>query len=139
MSFGNRSIIALAVLALVAGFLFPVPSAAGGKEVPPEPIKTIQPEYPKECLKAGYAGKLVLKVLVDEKGGVKEAKVTMMNMYIIEKEESDEESDGTYDNLNKAFEKAALLAIYQWEFKPGTRDGKPVEMELNIPVEFKLE
>jgi beta-lactamase regulating signal transducer with metallopeptidase domain len=139
MSYTGRVIIALAVLILVAGFLVPVPSVAGGEEVSPEVIKTVQPEYPKECLKAGYACNLLLHVVVDEKGAVKEAKVTTIEMYTGEKKEMKENPDEATMELSKKFQKASLAAIYQWEFKPGTRDGKPVEMELKIPVEFKLE
>lgn len=139
MTFGSRSIIALAVLVLVAGFLFPVPSAAVGEEVMPEVIKTVQPEYPKECLKAGYTGKIVLKVLVDEKGVVKEAKVVTPETSGTKSEKSAEQGREGNEALQTSLEKSALLAIYQWEFKPGTRDGKPVEMELKIPVNFRLE
>ncbi len=139
MSYKSRVIIAFAVLVLVAGFLIPALSAAESEEVPPEAIKTVQPEYPKECLKAGYGGKLVLNVLVDEKGAVKEAKVTTIEMYTEDKKETGKDADEVVTELGKKFQKAALHAVYQWEFKPGTKDGKPVEMKVKIPVVFKME
>lgn len=36
------------------------------------------------------------------------------------------------------FEEAAENALYQVKFKPGERNGKPVNMFVTIPVEFKL-
>lgn len=139
MSLRSRSIIALAVVVLVAGFLIPESSAAESEEVMPLVLKSVDPEYPKECLKAGYAGRLMMLVAVDEKGAVKEAKVTTIEIYTDEKTASGEDADEAAVELGKHFQKSALKAIKQWEFKPGTRDGKPVEMEVKVPVEFKLQ
>ena len=38
----------------------------------------------------------------------------------------------------KEFEPAALHAVREWEFKPATRDGKPIEVFLNAVVRFRV-
>ncbi len=139
MTFASRSIIALAVFALVAGFLFPMPSAAEGENIPPKLIKSVEPEYPKECLKAGYESKIILAVLIDKDGSVKKAKVVDPATFDTEDKKSEEKAKADNAELHKALEKSALLAAYQWKFEPATKDGKPVEMEVKVPIEFKLD
>ncbi len=139
MTFASRSIIAIAVFALVAGFLFPMPSAAEGENIPPKLIKSVEPEYPKECLKAGYESKIILAVLIDKDGSVKKAKVVDPATFDTEDKKSEEKAKPDNAELHKALEKAALLAAYQWKFEPATKDGKPVEMEVKVPIAFNLD
>ena len=139
MTFASRSIIALAVFALVAGFLFPMPSAAGDEDLPPELLESVQPVYPKECLKAGYESKVILELLVDIDGSVKKARVLALATYDTEDNKEKEKAGTDEEALQKVLEKAALEAAYQWKFKPATKDGKPVEMEVKVPIEFKLQ
>jgi beta-lactamase regulating signal transducer with metallopeptidase domain len=136
MTVGNRVIVTLTVLALAGGFLFPAPSSAGGDEVPPEVIKTVHPDYPKEALKAGVYCRLVLKVLVDEKGDVSKAEVVDLATFSTEDEKAEAAKD---EKLYKVFEKSVLEAVYRWKFNPATRDGKAVEAEVRVPVDFKLD
>ena len=35
-------------------------------------------------------------------------------------------------------DKAAILALRQWEFEPAKAKGKPVEIHITIPVKFLL-
>jgi len=86
----------------------------------PSPIKQVQPEYPEAARKKGVEGKVFLKVLVGEKGDVKDVKLM--------KNES-----GSAD-----LEKAAIAAVKKWEFKPATLKQKPVEVWVVIPIDFKL-
>ena len=55
-------------------------------------------------------------------------------------------SDGTPLNVGLAassghvsLDQAALDAVRQWTFIPATRDGKPVEGWLEVPIVFRLE
>lgn len=37
------------------------------------------------------------------------------------------------------FENAALAAVKQWKFNPGTRNGQPVRFRMRVPVTFPKE
>ncbi len=40
------------------------------------------------------------------------------------------------ESTDARFDRAALDAIEQWRFEPGTRNGKPVTMEMRLPIVF---
>ena len=81
--------------------------------------KNPPPRYPKRARKKGYEGTVILEVLVDENGIVKDLRVF--------------ESSG-YDLLDKS----AIASLRRWQFTPGTEDGDPARMWVRIPVRFKL-
>ena len=39
----------------------------------------------------------------------------------------------------RAFEEAAIAAVRQWRYEPGTRNGEPLLVYFTIVVEFRLE
>jgi periplasmic protein TonB len=54
-------------------------------------------------------------------------------------------ADGTVDedvritrSLDPDLDQAAITAIRQWKFRPGTKDDKPVDVEVNIEMTFKV-
>jgi periplasmic protein TonB len=54
-------------------------------------------------------------------------------------------TDGTVDNnvrvtrsLDPELDEQGIKAVRQWEFKPGTKDGHPVAVEVNIELTFTL-
>ena len=77
------------------------------------------PLYPRIAKKRGYQGQVLLLVTVSKQGTVK--KVTISK------------SSG-----HKVLDKSALKTVKQWHFYPGTKDGKPVEMSVTIPIRFNL-
>ncbi len=77
------------------------------------------PKYPRRARWKGYEGTVVLDVLVDESGTVKDLKVF--------------ESSG-YELLDKS----ALTSVQKWLFTPGTKDGNPIGVWVRIPVRYKL-
>lgn len=81
--------------------------------------KNPPPKYPRRARRKGYEGTVMLEVLVDEKGTVKDLKVF--------------ESSG-YELLDKS----AISSVQKWLFTPGTKDGGPAGMWVRIPVRFKL-
>lgn len=89
-------------------------------EQPAEMIYKAAPEYPEAIKKAGKAGVVWVKCLVNTDGMVKEAMAA--------KSSGIEELD-----------KAALEMAKKCKFKPAMKDGKAVESWVNFPVEFKLE
>jgi len=85
--------------------------------VQPAPVKIIQPPYPDAAKKVGVEGMVFVQVVVGADGKVKSAKVIKA--------------------LNSACDQAALEAAYKAEFKAGTVDGVPTEMQATIPYRFK--
>jgi periplasmic protein TonB len=41
-------------------------------------------------------------------------------------------------SLDEDLDKEAIKAIKQWTFKPGTKDGQPVAVQVNIELSFTL-
>lgn len=79
-----------------------------------------KPNYPLMAKKAGYEGKVNLRVKVLENGFVNEIIIL---------------TSSGYDILDKA----AKEAVYKWKFFPALRDGKPFACWVNVPVRFELE
>lgn len=79
-----------------------------------------QPEYPPSSRRAGEAGTVILEVLVLENGRVGDARV--------------KKSSG-YPRLDEA---AVREVKRSWRLKPGTENGKPVQMWGQFAVTFKL-
>ena len=74
--------------------------------------------YPEQAKKAQITGKVFVKAVIDVEGNVKEASII----------------EGVHELLNKA----AIDAVKKTKFKPGMKDGKPVDVEVTIPISFKL-
>jgi protein TonB len=81
--------------------------------------KNPPPQYPKRARRKGYEGTVILEVLVDEKGTVKDLKVFESSGY-------------------KLLDKSAISSVQKWLFTPGTKDGDAAGMWVRIPVRFKL-
>jgi protein TonB len=54
-------------------------------------------------------------------------------------------SDGSVRNVrvlessgHAVLDRSALKAVQKWRFRPGTRGGKPVTMNVKVPVVFRL-
>jgi TonB family protein len=139
----HQFIMAAVVLLVGAGSFLPLPIHAGdmGKEAVaakagaetesaeeakmdvdqmPVPKTTIQPKYPEKARKAGIQGMVVLKVKVGETGSVESVQV--------------EEGVEGHAELDEA----AVEAVTQWSFQPAQKDGRPVAIEVQIPVKFRL-
>lgn len=115
------------------------PSVAQGPEpvVVPEPAAEIQaeeprvqeaiplydinpaPPYPPLAFRRGYQGTVILEVMVNASGAVAEARLLQSSGYPL-------------------LDQTALTAIRNWAFRPGTRNGRPVEMRVNVPIVFQL-
>lgn len=92
-------------------------------DVMPEPIGGIEAimknvVYPESAKEEGIQGKVIVKLIVDEKGNVSSTEVVQ--------------------RVNKELDKAAITAIKKTKFNPAMKDNKPVKCEIAIPVQFKL-
>jgi len=79
------------------------------------------PEYPEAARKAGAEGRVFLEVTVKADGTVTGVKVR--------------EGIPEHPELDQA----ALESVMQWKFKPATSGGVPVDMDIVIPVEFRMD
>jgi len=125
MAAGRRSMAGLLVTAFLAGGSLIAasepeapPSAKGRNRIPPAATRTVSPVHPPELMKRLVTGEALVSCLVGETGAVIEAKVESAT--------------------HPEFGEAAVAAARQWEFTPGTIDGKPAPMRVRIPFDFAL-
>jgi periplasmic protein TonB len=109
----------------------PAAPAASAPPAPPAPAmpKTVsgveyvqppRPEYPATSRRMNEEGKVMLRVLVNERGRPEQAEV--------------QKSSG-YSRLDEAARQAAMRAV----FKPHAEDGKPVAVYALIPINFSIQ
>lgn len=89
----------------------------------PEPIGGIQGiqekiVYPEIAKRAGVQGRVYIKAFVDESGTVQKAEVIK--------------------GIGAGCDEAAIAAVMKTKFKPGKQRGKPVRVQVSIPILFKL-
>ena len=90
----------------------------GGGVTPPRVLERVEPQYSQEARKARYQGTVVLEVIVRKDG-------TVDIMRIVR-------------SLGFGLDENAIQALKQWRFKPGMRNGVPVDVALNVEVNFNL-
>lgn len=93
------------------------PLRVGGAIRPPTKVFHIDPSYPDEARAAGVQGVVVLEITIDEDGSVIDARVVRSVPLL---------------------DQAALDAVGQWLFEPTLLNGEPVEIEMNVVVNFTL-
>jgi len=89
----------------------------------PEPIgglKSIQEKiiYPEIAIRAGVQGKVFIRAFVDENGSVIKAEVVK--------------------GIGAGCDEAAINAVLQTKFSPGKQRGRPIKVQITIPIIFKL-
>ena len=94
------------------------PIPVGGDVKEPIVVRRVSPSYPPLALRAGIKGYVILECVIDRSGIVRDAKVLTSS--------------------SKMFESSALDAVQQWQFKPGTLHGQPVDVIFNLTVRFEI-
>jgi TonB family protein len=91
----------------------------GGAELSaPEAITKVDPAYPQDLMHDRVEGTVILYAVIHADGSVGDVKVL----------------EGFDDRLNEN----ARKALEQWRFRPGTKDGMPVDIEAVVRVPFKV-
>jgi len=90
----------------------------------PEPIGGLYAiqskiKYPETAKREGIEGKVYVLAFIDESGNVAKAKVIK--------------------GVGGGLDEAALEAVKQTKFIPGKQEGKPVKVQVTIPIVFKLQ
>ncbi len=90
------------------------------KEVDQAPVATSQQQavYPKTLRTQRLEGSVDVGFTITSKGVVQDP-------YAV-------------SSTNEAFEQAAIDAVKKWKFKPGLKDGKPVNTKVQITLTFSL-
>ena len=84
----------------------------------PVPIDHPEPQFSEEARKAKWQGAVMLSLVVDEHG-----KPTAIHVI---------------RPLGLGLDEKAIEAVQKWTFKPGMKDGKPVAVQAQIEVTFRL-
>jgi periplasmic protein TonB len=90
----------------------------GGGVSAPRAVSTPDPEYSEEARKAKYQGTCVLWLIVGPDGKPRDIKVTR--------------------SLGLGLDEKAIEAVRKWMFEPAMKDGKPVAVQINVEVSFRL-
>lgn len=90
----------------------------GGGISAPQAISSPDPDYTEEARLAKKQGTCVLWMIVDATGHPRDIKVVR--------------------GLGLGLDAKAVEAVRQWRFQPSLKDGKPVDVEISVEVEFHL-
>jgi len=90
----------------------------GGGVSAPRVLYSPDPQYSEEARKAKFQGTVVLWAVIGPDGRPKDLRVAR--------------------SLGLGLDQQALEAVRQWRFDPARMDGRPVAVEINIEVNFRL-
>jgi TonB family protein len=104
----------------------------GGDVKAPRLLTKVDPAYTDEASEAKLEGTVLLSAEVHPDGKAYNIRVTGA---------CQSPCVGGYrtDELGMGLDEAAVFAVEQWTFEPGTKDGKPVAVAASIEVNFRLE
>ncbi|HEX3067436.1 MAG TPA: energy transducer TonB [Thermoanaerobaculia bacterium] len=94
------------------------PLRVGGDVKAPVIIHRVEPVYTEVARKAAISGIVIVEVIIDRAGTVKDARVLKP--------------------LPFGLDQAAIEAVRKWTFRPGTLNGRPVNVIYTLTVNFRL-
>lgn len=86
----------------------------------PVVVHEVKPEYTREAMQQQIQGSVFMLVVVLDSGDVGDVQIS-------------KSLDAEY-----GLDQAAITAAKQWKFKPGTREGTPVAVEVTLQMTFTL-
>jgi TonB family protein len=90
----------------------------GGGVSAPKTIFAPDPEYSEEARKAKYQGTVVLWLIVGPDGRPHDLRVSR--------------------SVGMGLDEKAIEAVRTWRFEPALKDGRPVSVQINVEVSFRL-
>jgi protein TonB len=84
----------------------------------PELVKEVKPQYTKAAMDRKVQGSVEMEAVILEDGSVGDTRITR--------------------SLDDDLDQEAVKALRQWRFKPGTKDGKAVRVQVEIELTFTL-
>ena len=94
------------------------PHNGGGGMTAPSLIYRVDPEYSEEARKARFQGTVILETLVRKDGFVDLVHIVR--------------------SLGFGLDQNAIEAVKKWRFRPGMKNGAPVDVPMRIEVSFNL-
>jgi protein TonB len=94
------------------------PYRPGSGITPPTIIREVKADYTEEARRRNLAGEVVLEIVVRRDGSVGDVKLI--------------------NGLGSGLNERAIAAVKQWRFSPAKRLGSPVDVIVEVAVEFKL-
>ena len=94
------------------------PHRPGSGITPPGLLREVRPDYTEEARRRGVEGDVVLEIVVRADG-------TVGNLKVLQ-------------GLSGGLDQRAIDAVRQWRFSPARRFGTPVDVMVEVAVEFKL-
>ena len=80
-------------------------------------LKKVPPQYPETAKKAHIQGKVILRAVISKDGDVENLQIISGHPQLVP---------------------SAIDAVKQWKYRPYLQQGKPVEVETEIDVNFTL-
>src|SRR5713101_5920108 len=90
----------------------------GGGVSAPRALYSPDPEYSEEARKAKYQGTCVLWLIVGPDGRPRDIRIAR--------------------SLGLGLDEKAIEAVKRWMFEPALKDGRPVAVQINVEVSFRL-
>ena len=94
------------------------PYRPGSGITPPDLLREVKPEYSQDARRRGIEGDVVLEIVVRRDGSVGDVKILR--------------------GLGAGLDQRAVDAVRQWRFSPARRYGTPVDVVVEVALEFKL-
>jgi len=93
------------------------PFQAKGHLAGPVPVEKMDPKYPPQLIKEHVEGQVILYAIIGKDGSVR-------NIQLVH-------------SVDPELDKDAIDALAHWKFRPGSRDGAPVDLEAVIYIPFR--
>jgi len=94
------------------------PYRPGSGVEPPTILREVKPTYTEAARVRGITGEVVLEIVVTRDGSVGRVRVLQ--------------------GLGSGLDERAVEAVRQWRFSPARRLGQPVDVQVEVAVEFRL-
>jgi TonB family protein len=91
---------------------------AGTGTTPPKVVSMAQPEFSDEARRIRYSGVVVMTTVVNKAGAAQDIRIQKP--------------------LGFGLDEKAVETVSKWRFKPATKDGNPIDMEIAVEVDFHL-
>jgi TonB family protein len=94
------------------------PAKPKGRVSSPVPVEKVDPKYPPDLINEHVDGEVVLYAIIRKDGSVD-------SIQLVRK-------------LDPQLDRNAVEALGRWKFRPGTRNGEPVDLEAVVHIPFRF-